>query len=456
MPGCELVLKFSIKNTTFFLLCYSMWAFIPNVNGSLAYIFSKKQIKRVKIGKMAMACLAEQLRWSPLAWKRSQQRRLPIVCSIALENARNKERVKLKQLFEEAYERCRTAPTEGVSFSYEQFAAAVEDEKYDFVADIGIKVKGTVVTADMGGAYVQIKAKSTAYLPLEEACIHRVKSVEEAGIVPGMKDEFFIIDENEIDNSLILSLRSIQYELAWERCRQLQTEDAVVKGKVVYANRGGMVAEVEGLRGFVPFSQISTSSTGEELLEKEIPFKFVEVDEEQSRLVLSHRKAVAGNQAQLGIGSVVTGTVHSIKPYGAFIDIGGINGLLHVSQISHDRVTDIATVLQPGDILKVMILSHDRERGRLSLSTKKLEPTPGDMIRNPKLVFEKAEEMAQTFRQRIAQAEAMARADMLRFQPQSGLTLSSDGILGPLGSDLPPEGLDLSEVPPAEDSLIEN
>ena len=71
---------------------------------------------------------------------------------------------------------------------------------------------------------------------------------------------------------------------------------------------------------------------------------------------------------------------------------------------------------------------------------KKLEPTPGDMIRNPKLVFEKADEMAQIFRQRIAQAEAMARADMLRFQPESGLTLSSEGILGPLSSDTPSEG----------------
>lgn len=81
----------------------------------------------------------------------------------------------------------------------------------------------------------------------------------------------------------------------------------------------------------------------------------MEVDEEQSRLVLSNRKAMADSQAQLGIGSVVVGTVQSLKPYGAFIDIGGINGLLHVSQISHDRVSDISTVLQPGDTLKVFV-----------------------------------------------------------------------------------------------------
>ncbi|OAY73076.1 30S ribosomal protein S1, chloroplastic [Ananas comosus] len=360
-----------------------------------------------------------------------------------------KERQKLKELFEEAYERCRTAPMEGVSFTVEDFNAALD--KYDFDAEIGSKVKGTVFMTDANGALVDITAKSSAYLPLQEACIHKLKHVSEAGIYPGLVEEFVVIGEKTSDDSLILSLRSIQYDLAWERCRQLQAEDVVVKGKVVGGNKGGVVAIVEGLRGFVPFSQISSKSSAEELIDKELPLKFVEVDEEQSRLVLSNRKAMADSQAQLGIGSVVLGTVQSLKPYGAFIDIGGINGLLHVSQISHDRVSDISTVLQPGDTLKVMILSHDRERGRVSLSTKKLEPTPGDMIRNPKLVFEKADEMAQIFRQRIAQAEAMARADMLRFQPESGLTLSSEGILGPLTSDLPAEGLDLSDVPPAEE-----
>ncbi|CAH1442357.1 unnamed protein product [Lactuca virosa] len=370
--------------------------------------------------------------------------------AVAVSNAQTRERMKLKEMFEEAYERCRTSPYEGVAFTVDDFHSAIE--KYDYNSEIGTKVKGTVFNVDANGALVDVTAKSSAFLPIREACIHGIKHVEEAGIVPGLREEFVIIGENEHDDSLILSLRQIQYDLAWERCRQLQAEDVVLTGKVVGANKGGIVAIVEGLRGFVPFSQISSKSSAEDLLEKYLPLKFVEVDEEQSRLVLSNRKAMADSQAQLGIGSVVTGTVQSLKPYGAFIDIGGINGLLHVSQISHDRVSDIATVLQPGDTLKVMILSHDRERGRVSLSTKKLEPTPGDMIRNPKLVFEKAEEMAQTFRQRIAQAEAMARADMLRFQPESGLTLNADGILGPLTEDLPAEGLDFSEeIPAAED-----
>ncbi|XP_055814142.1 30S ribosomal protein S1, chloroplastic-like [Solanum dulcamara] len=370
--------------------------------------------------------------------------------AVATTNTQTRERIKLKEMFEEAYERCRTAPMEGVAFTVEDFHSALE--KYDFDSEIGTKVKGTVFSVEANGALVDITAKSSAYLPIQEASIHSIKHVEEAGIFPGFRDEFVVVGENEADDSVILSLRSIQYDLAWERCRQLQAEDVVVKGKVVGANKGGVVALVESLRGFIPFSQIFSKLTAEELLEKELPLKFVEVDQEQTRIVLSNRKAMADSQTQLGIGSVVLGTVQSLKPYGAFIDIGGLNGLLHVSQISHDRVSDIATVLQPGDTLKVMILSHDRERGRVSLSTKKLEPTPGDMIRNPKLIFEKAEEMAQTFRQRIAQAEAMARADILKFQPESGLTLNSDGILGPLTSELPAEGLDLSEIFPAEEA----
>ncbi|XP_063939403.1 small ribosomal subunit protein bS1c isoform X2 [Daucus carota subsp. sativus] len=331
---------------------------------------------------------------------------------VSVPTPQTRERARLKEMFEDAYERCRTNPMEGVAFNLEDFHHAIQE--YDFNSEIGTKVTGTVFNTDANGALVDITAKSSAYLPVREVCIHDIKHVKEAGIVPGLREEFVIIGENSNDDSLILSLRSIQYDLAWERCRQLQAEDVVVKGKVVGANKGGVVALVEGIRGFVPFSQISTKSPAEELIEKEIPLKFVEVDEEQSRLVLSNRKAMADSQAQLGIGSVVIGTVQSLKPYGAFIDIGGINGLLHVSQISHDRVSDIATVFQPGDTLK-------------------------------------AEEMAQTFRQRIAQAEAMARADMLRFQPESTLTLTPDGILGPLSSDLPAIGLNLNDIPLAED-----
>lgn len=100
--------------------------------------------------------------------------------------------------------------------------------------------------------------------------------------------------------------------------------------------------------------QLFQISTAEELINKELPLKFLVVNEEQTRVVLSNRKVMADSKAELAIGSVVTGTVLKLKEYGAFVDIGGIHGLLHISEISHDRIRDVAAVLKPGDVLKVV------------------------------------------------------------------------------------------------------
>ncbi len=132
--------------------------------------------------------------------------------------------------------------------------------------------------------------------------------------------------------------------------------------------------------------------------------------------MFSNKRVVGTSTADLQgykIGDVVEGVVQSMRPYGAFLDLGnGTIGLLHVSQISHERIISVDKILREGDRLKVMVLSMDTQRGRVTLSTKKLEPTPGDMLRDPQLVFEKAEEMAEQFRKRIESAETNARGQM--------------------------------------------
>ncbi|OAE32616.1 hypothetical protein AXG93_3515s1000 [Marchantia polymorpha subsp. ruderalis] len=321
---------------------------------------------------------------------------------------------------EERWQRALDSPLEGVPFTYEEFADALS--KYDFSFEIGDLVRGVVFKTDFNGALIDIGAKASAYLPLSESCIHKVKNVEEVGLHPGTEEEFMIVQEDDDNGRVIVSLRKLQYDISWERCRQLQADDCPVRGK-------GM--------------------NQEDMVEKELPLKFIEVDEERTRLVLSNRKALAATQLGVGIGSVVVGTVQSVKPYGAFVDIGGTSGLLHISQISHDRITTVENVLQPGDKLKVMILSQDRDRGRISLSTKKLEPTPGDMLRNPALVYEKADEMAKTFRQRVAQAEAAARAEELRLQKEGGFGLRD--LAAPAVDALGLNELDLDDIPPAEE-----
>jgi len=112
----------------------------------------------------------------------------------------------------------------------------------------------------------------------------------------------------------------------------------------------------------------------------------------------------------LKVGEVVVGSVRGIKPYGAFIDIGGVSGLLHISEISHDHIDTPHSVFNINDELKVMIIDLDADRGRISLSTKQLEPEAGDMLRNRQVVFERAEEMAEKYRQKLREeAEAAAR-----------------------------------------------
>jgi small subunit ribosomal protein S1 len=243
--------------------------------------------------------------------------------------------------------------------------------------------------------------------------INRVEEPSEV-LQPEETREFFILtDENE-DGQLTLSIRRIEYMRAWERVRQLQAEDATVRSGVFATNRGGALVRIEGLRGFIPGSHISTRQPKEDLVAQDLPLKFLEVDEERNRLVLSHRRAlVERKMSGLKVGEVVIGSVRGIKPYGAFIDIGGVSGLLHISEISHDHIDTPSSVFDINDELKVMIIDLDAERGRISLSTKQLEPIAGAMLNNRELVFEQADKMAQRFRRKLQyQTQGLASEDI--------------------------------------------
>lgn len=275
---------------------------------------------------------------------------------------------------------------------------------------------GTVFGVDNKGAYIDVGGKTTAFCPTAELSLNHVSRATDV-ISPDTVKEFVVIRDEQDSakaGNLIVSLKRIELELAWGRLTQLMEEDVIVTGQVVATNRGGLIVECENIRGFCPGSQLPRRvASFEELMDEQLSFKITEVDEERQRLMLSARAAAATeNPVNFAIGDVVEGIVTSVKPYGAFVEIGGgVSGLLHISQISHDRILNVDKVLADGDKIKVMILSQDKERGRVALCTKKLEPTPGDMLRDPALVYEKAEEMAAVFKERVAAAEAAARAE---------------------------------------------
>ena len=286
-----------------------------------------------------------------------------------------------------------------VGFTMEEFTALLS--QYDYHFNPGDIVSGTVFNLEPKGSLIDIGAKTAAFMPLQEASINRVEDLADV-LQPGDVREFFILSEENEDGQLMLSIRRIEYQMAWERVRQLQKEDATIYSEVFATNRGGALVRVEGLRGFIPGSHISTRKPKEELVEELLPLKFLEVDEERNRLVLSHRRALVERKMnRLEVGEVVVGNVRGIKPYGAFIDIGGVSGLLHISEISHEHIETSHAVLNVGDQLKVMIIDLDAERGRISLSTKALEPEPGDMLTDPQKVFDRAEEMAALYKQML-------------------------------------------------------
>jgi len=169
---------------------------------------------------------------------------------------------------------------------------------------------------------------------------------------------------------------------AWEKLKQLQQEDFITYSQVLATNRTGAYVELEGLRGFIPRSHLyieggkknfHRQEVRQELVGKNLPLRFLEVDEKRSRLLLSHRNALIKLKiGGLKIGQVTRGWVQAIKPYGVFIDIGGMCGLLHISEICHNNIDTPSCIFEVNDEVEVIIVDLDTERGRIYLSTKHL------------------------------------------------------------------------------------
>mmetsp|Transcript_16675 Transcript_16675/g.40641 ORF Transcript_16675/g.40641 Transcript_16675/m.40641 type:complete len:156 (+) Transcript_16675:836-1303(+) len=153
--------------------------------------------------------------------------------------------------------------------------------------------------------------------------------------------------------------------------------------------------------------------------------------------------------ANLSRGDVVDGLVKALKPYGAFIEVGGMSGLLHISQISFKRIEDLEKVLQPGMQVKCMIIDHDKVNGRIALSTKTLEKEPGDMLTDPQTVFDNAEETAQEYHRKMEE-ERQAREKTAR-DIVLGLGDSLDGLNGDDDGD---SSDPLADVSDSLDSLL--
>ena len=186
--------------------------------------------------------------------------------------------------------------------------------------------------------------------------------------------------------SYLLSKKRLDARKAWENLDF--AEGDTVDAKVINAVRGGLIVLVNGVRGFVPASMVAERFVSDlnQFKNKDIKAQVIEIDAANARLILS-RKAVAAQEraaqlaevfSKLTVGEVVEGTVARLTDFGAFVDLGGVDGLVHVSEISHDRVKNPADVLSKGDKVSVKILALDTEKGRISLSIKATQRGPWD------------------------------------------------------------------------------
>ena len=282
------------------------------------------------------------------------------------------------------------------SFSMDDFAQALEKYNYEFAK--GQLVKGTVVQYDSDGAYIDIGGKSPGFLPQREAALEMVDNL--ADVIPLNEEfEFIVIKEQNAEGQVTLSRRQIQIQAAWENITEIAESGKSTQMRVTGTNKGGVIGDVEGLRGFIPRSHLQQRDNLESLVGQLLTATFLEVNPEQRKLVLSQRDAMkAAAMTKLTEGAVVSGTVANLKPYGAFIDLGGVTGLLHIKEVSGTHIESLNNVFKPGQEIKVLIAQVDEYKNRLSLSTKIFEEYPGELL-------EKFDEVMATAEERFAKAQ---------------------------------------------------
>lgn len=249
--------------------------------------------------------------------------------------------------------------------------------------EVGEKVKGRITKVEEKQVIVDIEnSKLDGIIPISElSSLH----VEKAADVVSEGEELELKVKKVEENVLILSKREAAADEAWRQLQHKFETDETVEAEVKDVVKGGLVVDV-GVRGFIPASLVESYYVEDftDYKGRTLAFKVVELDREKNRVILSHRAVVEHEQAtkkqqvfeSLQVGQVVEGTVQRLTDFGAFVDIGGIDGLVHISQLAHSHVETPSDVVEEGQKVKVKVLAVDRDNERISLSIKETLPGP--------------------------------------------------------------------------------
>jgi 4-hydroxy-3-methylbut-2-enyl diphosphate reductase len=244
-------------------------------------------------------------------------------------------------------------------------------------------VDGVVVRVDADEVLVDIGAKAEGIISGKELGFRGDPDQE---LSPGDVIKVYVLQPENEEGNVVLSRRRAVAETTWITAAEKQESGEVIEAEVREQNKGGLIVNVLGLRGFLPSSQVGRAAANslEGLVGERIWVKVLEVNRKRNRLIVSQKAAEDEDRARrredlfsrIGVGNVVTGNVSGVTSYGAFVDIGGADGLIHISELSWDRVSRVTDVLQLGEKVDVKVIKLDPDQNRISLSLRQLQQDP--------------------------------------------------------------------------------
>ncbi|MDQ0213711.1 small subunit ribosomal protein S1 [Oikeobacillus pervagus] len=251
------------------------------------------------------------------------------------------------------------------------------------VYGVGDRVKATVTKVEEKQVQVEIEgSKKDGIIPISELSSLHIESASDA-VKEG--EQLQLIITKEEDDLFVLSKRKVDAEKAWEDMKERFEQGEVFEAEVKEVVKGGLVVDL-GIRGFVPASLVEDYyvESFDDYKGKTLTFKIVELDQNKNRLILSHRavleaekEAAKKNVLQsIQEGDIIEGKIQRLTDFGAFVDIGGVDGLVHISQLSYEHVEKPSDVVSEGQDVKVKVLAVDRDNERISLSIKDTLPGP--------------------------------------------------------------------------------
>ena len=271
----------------------------------------------------------------------------------------------------------------------EDFAAMLEESFKTL--NTGEKVTGTVVAVSTTDVQVDLGVKHTAYIPVSELSDDPNYDVA-ANIHPGDEIEAVVVRVNDGEGTVTLSKKRVDQLKGWETVEKAYEEHTVVEGTIVEENRGGVVATAYGVRVFIPASQtgIPKDQPMSQLVKTKQSFYITEINRQRKRVVGSirqiqqeARKAAAEKiWSTIEVGNEYEGTVKSLTSYGAFVDIGGVDGMVHISELSWGRIKHPSEVVNVGDKVKVFVIGLDKENKKISLGYKREEDNPWNVFKS--------------------------------------------------------------------------